>query len=145
MADLLPRKEPVEGSCAGPRVVSIGEGADSVVEALRSTTARNVLRALYDEPTVASTLADRVETSAQNVHYHLAKLREADLVEVVGTWYSAKGVEMDVYAPAGDPLVLAAGCEDRIRELRAMICEDSGDDRRPDRADGDRPSVTPPG
>jgi DNA-binding transcriptional ArsR family regulator len=80
-----------------------------------------VLAALYEEPTVASALADRVGTSAQNVHYHLTNLRDADLVEVVDTWYSSKGVEMDVYAPAGDPLVLAAGREDRLRELRATV------------------------
>jgi len=121
MPDLLPRKEPVEDAPSEARVVSLGRGAEAVVEALRSETARNVLAALYEEPTVASTLADRVGTSAQNVHYHLANLRDADLVEVVGTWYSSKGVEMDVYAPAGDPLVLAAGREDRLRELRATV------------------------
>lgn len=121
MSDLLPRKEPVEDSPDEARVVSLGRGAEAVVEALRSETARNVLAALYEEPTVASALADRVGTSAQNVHYHLTNLRDADLVEVVDTWYSSKGVEMDVYAPAGDPLVLAAGREDRLRELRATV------------------------
>jgi len=133
MTGLLPRREPVEPTADGPRVVSIGDGAEAVVEALRSETARSVLCALYEEPTVASTLADRVETSAQNVHYHLGRLRTAGLVEVAGTWYSEKGVEMDVYAPTGDPLVLAAGCEERVRALREAVAGADGDGGAVDR------------
>lgn len=133
MTGLLPRKEPVEPGADGPRVVSIGEDADAVVEALRSDTARSVLCALYEEPTVASILAERVGTSTQNVHYHLDRLRTAGLVEVAGTWYSVKGLEMNVYAPTGDPLVLAAGCEERVRALREAIAESDADG---DGADG---------
>lgn len=83
--------------------------AGPVFEALSSETARTILEALYDRPGTASELADRVDTSIQNVHYHLQKLQSADLVDVVDTCYSTKGAEMDVYAPTNDPLVLSVG------------------------------------
>lgn len=54
-------------------------------------------------------MADRVGTSLQNAAYHLDRLLDAGLVTVIETWYSAKGKEMDVYAPATEPLVLFVG------------------------------------
>lgn len=78
-------------------------------EALSSGTARTILSVLYQNPGPASDIAARVGTSLQNATYHLKRLLEAGLVTVVETWYSAKGTEMNVYAPANDPLVLFAG------------------------------------
>ena len=40
------------------------------------------------------------------------KTGPADLVTVAGTWYSSRGVEMKVYAPTSDPLLLVAGADD---------------------------------
>lgn len=106
---LLPSKPPVERGDVAPAVMNLDEDIDQVFDVLRSNTARSILACLYDEPGVVSGLADRVDTSPQNVHYHLANLREADLVKVVGTWYSEKGTEMKVYAPTNDPLMLVIG------------------------------------
>jgi DNA-binding transcriptional ArsR family regulator len=75
---------------------------------LSSETATEILAELSDEPTVASEVADRVGTSLQNAHHHLGRLREADLVRVVETWYSSRGSEMKVYAPVNERLVFAA-------------------------------------
>ncbi|MDZ7851037.1 MAG: helix-turn-helix domain-containing protein [Halodesulfurarchaeum sp.] len=97
-----------------PRVVALdGTGVDEVFEALASETRRHMLEELYDDPTTPSELATLTDTSLQNVHYHLEKLGDVDLVEPVGTRYSEKGAEMSVYAPTSDPLVVVEGEEDR--------------------------------
>lgn len=85
------------------------EDPGTVFEVLSSSTARTILGALYRNPGPASDVATRVGTSLQNSTYHLNRLQDADLVNVVDTWYSAKGTEMNDYAPVNDPLVLFAG------------------------------------
>ncbi|QZY01019.1 winged helix-turn-helix domain-containing protein [Halobaculum rubrum] len=105
-----------------PRVIGVdGDDADDVLAALSSDTARAILSALHDSPGPASDVADRVDTSLQNTQYHLKRLREAGVVEVVDTAYSQKGREMDVYAPADGPLVLVAGPESEASGVRATL------------------------
>lgn len=92
------------------RVVAIDDaGADPVFSVLSSQAAREVLTELYREPAPLSKLADRTEMSLQNTSYHVDRLAEYGLVEVVDTWYSTRGREMDIYAPTNDPLLLVAG------------------------------------
>jgi DNA-binding transcriptional ArsR family regulator len=94
------------------RVLEMAEDdADEVLDALSSDTRRRVVRALFEEPATASELADRLDTSIQNLHYHLTNLEEVGLVEPIDTVYSAKGNEMSVYAPASDPLVFVGDDE----------------------------------
>ena len=110
MSRLLPSPPDLSLGDRDPRVVGVeDEDADELIAALSSETARNALTALHDEPATTSELANELDTSLQNVQYHLGNLREADLVEVVDTVYSEKGREMNVYAPADEPLVLFAG------------------------------------
>ena len=120
MTRLLPHRPALETEPADPLLVPIDE-SDGVVGALQSDVARRLLGALYEEPAVASEVADRIGTSLQNAQYHLGRLRDADLVRVAGTWYSEKGAEMDVYEPAGRPLVLVAGAEDGMGEVLASV------------------------
>jgi DNA-binding transcriptional ArsR family regulator len=108
-----------------PRVVSLGE-AGAVVEALASRTARTIVALLHEEPMVPSELAERVGTSIQNVTYHLDRLIDADVVEVVDTCYSSRGTEMDVYAPASGPLVIRCG-DDGDDVSRALAATAGGD------------------
>jgi len=99
-----------------PRLVELDEEiADEVFEALSSTTTRRIFSQLHDEPHTASELSDLTGTSVQNVQYHLGKLQDADLVEVVDTWFSERGTEMKVYAPSDESLVVFAGGEERGR------------------------------
>lgn len=77
-----------------------------MLEALTSEGARKIMAALDREPASPTTLADRVDSSLQNVSYHLERLEEVDLVTIVGTRYSKKGHEMNVYAPAIESLVI---------------------------------------
>ncbi|NEU57992.1 winged helix-turn-helix domain-containing protein [Halorussus sp. MSC15.2] len=114
MADLLPSSpDPSAGDGGEPRVVGVdSDDADDLLAALQSETARDILGALYDDPATPSSLAEEVDTSIQNVRYHLERLENADLVEVADTVYSEKGREMNVYAPAAKPLVVFAGSDD---------------------------------
>ncbi|MEF8843233.1 MAG: helix-turn-helix domain-containing protein [Haloarculaceae archaeon] len=120
---LLPSKPDLSSDAdAGPRVVGVdSEDADDLMSALTSRTARRLLSILHEEPAPPSGLADRVDTSLQNVQYHLERLEDAGAVEVVGTAYSEKGREMDVYAPADEPLVIYAGREEEASGLRAAL------------------------
>lgn len=107
------RRSPPSESSGDSRILSIeGEGATGVFDCLSSATAREMLASLHEEPRTASNLADVVDTSLQNVQYHLEKFQHGHLVEIVGTEYSARGVEMDIYAPTDDALVLYGGQRD---------------------------------
>jgi DNA-binding transcriptional ArsR family regulator len=118
MTSLLPDRT-VDGDEATPGLISLTD-SDEILDALSSNTARDVLAAVHEEPATASEIADAVGTSLQNTNYHLGKLQEAGLIDVVDTWYSAKGREMDVYAPANQPLIMFAGesgSEEQLRKL----------------------------
>ncbi|MFB6083973.1 MAG: ArsR/SmtB family transcription factor [Halorientalis sp.] len=107
---------------AEPRVIGVdSEDADDVLSALTSETARQVLSELHDDPAPPAALAERVDTSLQNVQYHLDKLEAAGAIEVIDTVYSEKGREMNVYAPADRPLVIMAGGDDDESTLRNAL------------------------
>ena len=104
-------------------VLEDDDEADAVFEALQSDTARSVLSTLYKSSATVSALADQLETSQQNVGYHLDNLGAAGLVEVVGTRTSTKGIEMDVYGPSSDPLLVIVGGTDTTRDCCEAIAE----------------------
>jgi DNA-binding transcriptional ArsR family regulator len=120
---LLPsRPDASPSEDAGPRVIGVdSEDADDVLAALSSGTARQLLAELHENPAPPSELAEQVDTSLQNVQYHLEKLQSAGAVEVVETAYSEKGREMDMYAPADQPLVIFAGDESEGSTLRSAL------------------------
>jgi DNA-binding transcriptional ArsR family regulator len=121
MSQVFPLRSRVELGDREPRLVGMDdERADDVFEALASGTTRQVFSALHEEPRTASDLAEVTDTSVQNAQYHLRKLQDVDLIESVDTWYSERGTEMTVYAPADESLVLFAG-EDRSRSLRSLL------------------------
>lgn len=88
-----------------PAYLSVAE-AGPMLEALSSDTARSIVLALSGTPATPAEIADRVGSSVQNVSYHLSNLEDAGLVTVVGTRYSEKGYEMQVYARAVSALVI---------------------------------------
>jgi DNA-binding transcriptional ArsR family regulator len=122
MSSIFPLRETVtRDEQREPRLVDLDEeNADEVFEALSSETTREIFLALHTSPQAASDLAEATGTSVQNVQYHLEKLTDADLVEVVDTWYSERGTEMKVYAPKDDSLVLFAG-SDKRSTLRSLL------------------------
>lgn len=123
MADLLPSiPDTSAAEDAEPRVVGLDDDeADDLLAALSAGTARELLTTLHEDPGSPADLADRVDTSLQNAQYHLEKLENAGVIEVIDTAYSAKGREMDVYAPADRPLVVFAGEERERSTLRTAL------------------------
>lgn len=110
MEGILPKQSDIDPSGGSPRVIGIDEEpAEAVLSILATGTARSLLGELYHQPTTLSALADRTDNSVQNATYHVNRLADVGLVEVIDTWYSERGREMDVYAPTNDPLVLVGG------------------------------------
>ena len=121
MARLLPSQSDPEVD-ASPRVVGLDDDdADELLSALSSTTARRILGELHEEPTNPAELAEAVDTSLQNVQYHLGRLESAGAIEVIDTVYSEKGREMDLYAPADRPLVVVAADEEETSGLSDVL------------------------
>ncbi|RLM88177.1 ArsR family transcriptional regulator [Halobellus sp. Atlit-38R] len=121
MARLLPSQSEPDVD-ASPRVVGLDDDdADDLLSALSSGTARQILSTLHEEPTNPAALADAVDTSLQNVQYHIQRLEDAGAVEVVDTAYSEKGREMNVYAPANRPLVVVAADGEETAGLSAAL------------------------
>jgi DNA-binding transcriptional ArsR family regulator len=122
MSSIFPLRDTVtRDKSREPRLVDLDEEtADEVFEALSSQTTREIFLELHHSPQTTSDLAEATDTSVQNVQYHLEKLTDADLVEVVDTWYSERGTEMKVYAPEDESLVLFAG-RDKQRTLRNLL------------------------
>jgi DNA-binding transcriptional ArsR family regulator len=123
MARLLPSKpDASRAEESEPRVIGLdSEAADDLIDAMSSETARKLLSALHQEPSTPSEVADSVDTSLQNAQYHIQNLKEVGAIEVIDTVYSEKGREMNVYAPADDPLVVVAGGEEETSGLRAAL------------------------
>jgi DNA-binding transcriptional ArsR family regulator len=95
-----------------PRVIELeDDDAAALLQSLSSETAQQIVCELEDDPKPPSELADTLNTSVQNVHYHLDRLSSAGAVDVVDTAYSERGREMDVYAPTADPLVIVGSSQ----------------------------------
>ena len=120
---LLPSTNDVTAEQKGEiRILGVDEdGTAEVFEALSSETARRILTTIYDSPAPPSELADRLDLSLQNMSYHLDNLEEAGVVRVADTQYSEKGKEMNVYAPADDPIVVFVGTEKRKTGLLDLL------------------------
>ena len=100
------------------------EDTDAILDALAPDTRRAIYQSLFAEPRTTSELAEAVDTSLQNVQYHLEPLEDAGLIEEIDTVYSEKGAEMAVYAPAADPLVFVGDKQtlpDVRRSLRPVV------------------------
>lgn len=97
------------------------DDASQVFAALNSDTAREILSALYDQPRTASDIAEVVDTSLQNTRYHLDKLLNAGLVEVVDTWYSGQGREMKVYDTTHNSLIVYAADRATKESIRGAL------------------------
>jgi DNA-binding transcriptional ArsR family regulator len=104
-------REPTTGNAErDPEIVALDDDrADDLLSALSSATARTILERLHESPAPPSEIAESVDSTVQNVHYHLNRLEAADAVEAVDTVYSEKGREMRVYAPTAEPLVFVTG------------------------------------
>ena len=85
--------------------INQNEGADAL-RVISSETAQEILAALSAEPHTASSLAEHINASVQNVMYHVKRLDDAGVITPVQTWYSEKGREMTVYGISSEKLVI---------------------------------------
>jgi DNA-binding transcriptional ArsR family regulator len=116
---ILPRDDSVTTD-PSPELVAL-EDAGDVIDALASNTARVLLERIYESPATASELGATTDTSLQNVQYHLGRLVEVELIEVVDTWYSEKGREIAVYGAKHDPMVIFAGRANRTPDIERVV------------------------
>lgn len=105
--DLLPETAPSTVDRSSQTVDIIDDG--DVLDVLTTDTAREIVLALNDSSGTASDIASELEMSLQNVCYHLDRLQDTGLVEVIGTRYSSKGKEMRIYGLVTDPIVVEFG------------------------------------
>jgi DNA-binding transcriptional ArsR family regulator len=102
-----------------PAVLSLDDDATrDVIEALSSETAYEIFRLLNETPATPARIAEQLDQSVQNVHYHLRNLESAGVIEVTDTCYSEKGREMSVYVVSKDPTLLFLGTEDDQPSLK---------------------------
>lgn len=86
---LLPLQGEAHSSPDEPRVLDFdGDAATEAFEALTAATTRRVLSIIYVQPSTPTKIRDETNTSLQNVHYHLGKLDDVDLIELAGVRYS---------------------------------------------------------
>jgi len=74
------------------------EESGRILEALSSETGRQVLQLLSQSPHTISEVAAGLDSTVQNVSYHIDRFERLGLVDAVGTRYSSKAREMTLYA-----------------------------------------------
>jgi DNA-binding transcriptional ArsR family regulator len=122
MGRLLPFETETRAKPDDPQVLDLEDEATAeALSALSSETAREILAALYEDPQTPPDVRDEVGTSLQNVHYHLERLEDADLIQPAGSGYSEKGTEMTVYAPKSEAVVLFAGQQHHRSRLKTAL------------------------
>jgi DNA-binding transcriptional ArsR family regulator len=120
MARLLPTQTDaaVERS-DNPAILSLDDDTTrEVIEALSSETAYEIFQLLNETPATPARIAEQLDQSLQNVHYHLENLKATGVIEVTDTCYSEKGREMSVYVVSEDPTLLFLGTEDDRPSLK---------------------------
>ena len=123
MKTLIPSRSSIERDPPEPaQIIDLnGDVADEVFDALSSKTSRQLLAAVYEDPKPASELADAADTSLQNAHYHIENLRDADLIKVIDTVYSAQGNELKIYGPTNRSVVVFTGDNGTESSLRRFL------------------------
>lgn len=122
MSEIFPIRTERDFELDDPVVVDLGsEEAEVYLDALSSKTTREIFVELHENASTMSDLSDQFEDSIQNIKYHVEKLEESNLVDTVGTDYSERGNEMDVYAPTNEALILLAGTEEAKRSMRDRL------------------------
>lgn len=128
MSGLLPtRTEKTVTKSGDPSMLFVDDQeTEEILSTLGSETTRSVFCALNEDAMTASEVATDQQLSLQNASYHLDKLRDVGLIDVIDTCYSEKGRKMDVYAVESDWTVLVLGTRDDGPRLRHAFQQMAG-------------------
>ncbi|WP_241211145.1 ArsR/SmtB family transcription factor [Halorubrum lacusprofundi] len=127
MPGVFPYRPSTRVDDQNPKLVEINDdSAEKIFKSLSSESARSMFDLLYEEPQTASDIAKSLDMSVQNAKYHLDKLEEAGLIEIIDIWYSDRGREMNVYAPTSSSIILFAGNSNEKRSLRKILKQSLG-------------------
>jgi len=88
------------------------EETRKILDSVSCGTARRILTMVLEASRTPKGISKVLDTSTQNVRYHLNNLEEAGLVEVTGFRYSEKGREMSVYESLEAPVIVLRTDED---------------------------------
>lgn len=91
-----------------PIIVTLAHHGETF-DVLSSQTARDIVSVLAKSATTVSNLATTVDTTIQNVNYHLDRLQSVGLITAVGKKYSERGREMTLYALDGSLCIVVIG------------------------------------
>lgn len=121
MSDTFPIKHTTDKP-EDTRIVELGSNQSQVVlDALSSKTTRTVLLEIHSEPASISQVSNRVDSSIQNIKYHIDKLNEAGLVEETGEWHTEGGNQMTLYGPTDKAILLVASDDDPESVLKRAV------------------------
>jgi len=91
------------------------EETKEILDSVSCGTTRRILVLVLEASRTPKEISELLDTSTQNVRYHLNKLEEAGLVEVTDFRYSEKGREMSVYESPGAPVIFLGTGEKMVR------------------------------
>ena len=83
------------------------EKTKKISEIISSDTSRKILDYLADKDATEKELAEKLQMPISTAHYHLQKLKEAQLVVVEEFHYSPKGREVNHYKLANKYIIIA--------------------------------------
>jgi DNA-binding transcriptional ArsR family regulator len=113
----MPRLLPTRTDAAversdNPAVLSLDDDETrDVIEASSSGTAYEIFHLPNETSATPARIAEQLDQSIQNVHYHLTNFESAGVIEVTDTCYSEKGRETSVFVVSEDPTLLFLGTE----------------------------------
>lgn len=131
MTGPLPFRPSIDHTPKHRSVIDLADDpSPDVLRALGTETVHAILSVLSDRAATTTDLAECVDTSLQNIGYHLKKLCDGDIVTPIGTWYSSKGTEMTVYALTSERIeIRLASSESSPTEVQTYGNASSSPDR----------------
>lgn len=118
----LAQNERPQNSDTTVRIIDVNdETAVSLFKTLADETTLEIYMELQQEPKTAPELRDLSGTTIQNVHYHLNKLEEADLIEPIDTWLSDTGKDINVYGTTHNPLIISFSAKQESERIRSKL------------------------
>lgn len=98
-----------------------------IASVLSSDSTRPIFEVIESQAATPVEIAEGLDMTLQNVHYHVEKLEEAGLIEVTGIEYSDRGREMHIYESVHDEVILCqdSATKDQLDRLLKRLLDGS--------------------